>query len=453
MSESATASASVVRPQRKFIKRPDDNQLKASIENLRKEIKQLDLTSTELTNQINKHQIDKKVLDERNELTNQLKSLISKQGNFKQERASINDQIKLIDNQMKKKISEIQLATSKNNFKTVGEIDQRIQSLDNLIDSGNLKLADERRYVKEMSALRKLRKDFGSIEKIQISVDQDKIKISDLKKKLSSAQNKELNAQFESIQKRLDEINSSNKSVIAKRNELYDKRNAIKKQKDAKYEEIRTLKADFDKQMDKFRKTLAEEREKRQQEEKAQAELEKQQKRKEMAEQQLAEASVPAFTKEIDSIHNLLAYFDPTYVKPAKSLNKDSKSVPSSTSNQARKIEMPEDFVVLKKEQETFVAPQNKKSSKSKKSKAKSFTVDPDIIVALSDLSIQFPAKQEEVSQTVDILKETLTALEDKQEEQTKINIEKAKARIAQLEKEAEEEDKKAEESVEASEN
>ncbi|EDK46206.1 hypothetical protein LELG_04387 [Lodderomyces elongisporus NRRL YB-4239] len=239
-------SASKPSTQRKFIKRPDDKAMKDQIENLRKEIKQLDLASNEITAQIAKHQIDQKIMDERNKLTSELKALQSKQSGSKNERHALNEQIKAIDGQMKKKIAEIQQQTSKNNYKSVAEIDDKINSLDKLIDAGQLKLADERRYVKEMSALRKLRKDFGSIEQTQASIDQDKEKIAELKKKVAATHNKELNAQYDALQKKVDEINESNKTIISKRNELYDKRGELKKQKDAKYDEIRKLRAEFD---------------------------------------------------------------------------------------------------------------------------------------------------------------------------------------------------------------
>ncbi|KAK6454916.1 multicopy suppressor of BFA-induced lethality ER-golgi vesicle-tethering protein p115 [Scheffersomyces xylosifermentans] len=447
-SPSSTANGSSNRtgssqPQRKFIKRPDDKAVKDQVEALRAEIKKLDLTNNELNDAIAKAQIDQKIMDKRNDLQAQLKALIAKQSSTKNERNAINDQIKNIDSQLKKKIAEIQTQTAKNSFKNVGEIDARISYLDSLIDAGNLKLADERRHVKEMSSLRKLRKDFGSIEKTQALIDQDKEKIAELKKKLSSVQNKELSAQYDKIQKELDEINESNKSIISKRNELYNKRNEIKKQKDEKFNEIRKLRADFDEQFAKFKVTLAEERKKRDEEYKQRQEEEKQQKRKEIAEKQLAEASVPAFTEEINSIHNLLSYFDPSYVKPApKSAVTTNGNLP--TNNNIRKIEMPEDVVVIKKEQEAFFAGSKSKKSKQKKNKSKNFTVDPEVIVSLSDLSIPFPTKEEEVTSTVGILKETLQALEEKQEEQTKINIEKAKARIAKLE--AEEDAREAEE-------
>lgn len=416
--------------------------MKEEVEALKKEIKKLDLTNNELNAQIQKLQIDQKVMDERNKLQAELKSLISKQSSAKNERNNINDQIKAVDGSMKKKIAEIQQQTSKNNFKSVAEIDARIDSLDKAIDAGNLKLADERRFVKEMSALRKLRKDFGSIEKIQASIDQDKEKIAELKKKLAGTHNKEVQAQFETIQKKLDEINESNKSVISKRNKIYDQRSEIKKQKDAKYDEIRKLRSDFDAKFENFKKQMEEERQKRDEEYKAQQAERKQAKLKQRAEQELADASIPAFTEEINSIHNLLSYFDPSYVKPAtnkapSASSTNGSSIPSTTKNQARVIEFPEDLVVVKKEQDDFFTGTKRKGKGGKKQGGKkNFTVAPEIVVALSDLTIPFPLKEDDVPETIKTLKETLDALQEKQEEQTKVNIERAKAKIAKFKEE-----------------
>lgn len=453
--KSATTSTSAA-PRRREIKRPDDKAIKEEIEKLKDELKKLDLTNNEINAQIAKAQIDQKVMDKRNKLQTELKSLIAKQSQGKNERQLINDQIKAIDASMKKRIAEIQQQTSKNNFKNVAEIDSRINYLDGLIDAGNLKLADERRFVKEMSSLRKLRKDFGSIEKTQELIDQDKAKIAELKKKLSATHNKEVQAQFETIQKELDAINESNKTIISKRDELRDKRTEIKKQKDAKYEQIRKIRSDFDEKFASFKKQLAEEKKRRDEEYKQRLLEEKQQKKKEQAEKELAEASIPAFTEEINSIHTLLSYFDPSYVKPTK---KTETNGALPTNNNIRKVEFPEDFVVIKKEQEEFFAGTKGKKGKQhqkKSTKHKNFTVAPEVVVALSDLTIAFPTKEEEVPETIKTLKETLTALEEKQEEQTKINIERAKARIAKLEAEedkeeesettAEEKDQKVEE-------
>jgi hypothetical protein len=436
------------RAPRRFIKGPDDKAMKDQVQALRVEIDKLELSNNEITGEINKLQIDQKIMDTRNDLQKELKQIIAKQSTVRGERNAINDQIKSIDSQLKKKIAEIQAQTSKNNFKNAAEIDQRITYLDGLIDAGDLKLADERRFVKEMSSLRKLRKDFGGIEKTQALIDQDKEKIAELKKKLSAVQNKELSAQFDKIQKELDTINESNKSVISKRNEFYDKRNDVRAKKQELFQSIKKLRADHDEQYAKFKQSLADEKKKRDEEYKDQQADEKKQRRKANAEKELTNASIPAFTEELNTIHTLLAYFDPSYVKPApKSIVAANGSLPST--NKIRQVEMPQDVIVIKKEQENFFAgTKSKKASKQKKSK-RNFTVDPEIIIALSDLSIPFPTKEDEVPATLTILKETYTALEDKQEEQTKTNIEKAKARIAKLEAEedaAEAEDEEAEE-------
>lgn len=437
---------------RKFIKRPDDKALKAEIDELNKQIKALDVQHKEIQSQIEKNTSDPKVMERRKELQGQLKEVIQKQGSIKQERNGIQDQIKNVDAGLKRKIAEIQAQTAKNNFKTVGEIDLRINYLDKLIDAGDLRLVDERKYVKEMSSLRKLRKDFGAVEKQQELIDADKARIAELKKKLSSVQNKDAQAEFERVQKELDELSASNKVVTDKRKELFNKRDAVKKSKDQAYGKIRSLRADFDQEFDKFKKLLSDEKKKRDDEYKQQQQAQKLQKRKEEAEKQLAEASVPAFTHEINSIHNLLGYFDSEYVKPApkSAASASSTSVPPSTANSARKIDFPEDVVVIKKEQLSFVEGSKKKKGKKSTTKTKAFSVDPDVIVALGDLSIPLPTKQEDVASTIDILKETYTALEAKQEEQTKINIEKAKARIAKLEAEADKEDAVEADDVEA---
>lgn len=441
-------SSTAQRP-RRFIKRPDDSVMKQGIDALRAEIKKLDLTASEITAQIDKTVLDSKTTEKRKQLQGELKEIIAKQGNLKQERNAIQEQIKNVDTGLKRKIAEIQKLTAKNNFKSAAEIDARVAYLDDLVGTGTLKLADERRHVKEMTSLRKLRKDYADVEKQQEAIDKDKEKIAELKKKLGAVGNKEVQQQFEKVQKELDEINDSNKSTYSKRTELINKRNEIKKLKDAKYDEIRRLRSEFDAELTKFKTTLAEEQKKRDEEYKAQRAEQRQLKRREAAEKKLTEASVPAFTKEINEIQSLLSYFDPSYVKPQKNaVAEATKSTVESKVN-IRQVEMPSDVVVLKKEQQSFFEGSKSKKTKKKAPKVKNFTVDSDVIISLTDLSIPLPTKTDEVPNTINVLKETLSALQSKQEEQTKANIERAKAEIAKLEAVADEDDEDDEEAVE----
>ncbi|RLV85699.1 Nuclear segregation protein BFR1 [Meyerozyma sp. JA9] len=438
--DSPTETTTNGRP-RRFIKRPDDSAFNKEIEELKNEIKKLDLSANEVSAQLQKVVTEPALAERRKELQGQLRELISKQNAIKGERNAIMDQIKAVDAQIKRKLSEIQTQTSKHNFKSVGEIDKRIAHLDSLVEAGDLKLAEEKRYVMEMSQLRKVRKDFGAVEKTQESIDADKAKVAELKKKLGQVQNREIQAQFEKIQAELDELNKKNQGVSEKRNELFKKRTQIRKSKDEKYDRIRKLNADKSAEFAKFKQEMEEEKKKRAEEARQHLQEEKRRKRKENAEKQLADASVPAFTAEISAIHNLLSYFDPSYVKPQpKAQVAGPKSEPVGTPTTIRKVEMPADLVVVKKEQEEFFAGSKGKKSKGKKAKSKNFTVDPEVIVSLGDLAIPLPTKSEDVPETIATLKETLTALEGKQEEQTKINIERAKERIAKLEAEEAEE-------------
>ncbi|WEJ93743.1 multicopy suppressor of BFA (Brefeldin A) [Yamadazyma tenuis] len=433
---------------RRFIKRPDDSAMKSEVTKLRKEIEKVDLSINTLTSQIDKISVDSATNSKRQELQQQLKELTAQQASIKGERQQFMDQIKAIDTQLKRKVTEIQQQTSKNSFKSVKDIDARIAYLDSLVDGGELKLADERKTVKEMSALRKLKKDFGSVEKQQQSIDADKSKIADLKKKLNAIQNKEVQAKYEAIQKELDEIRSANKSIYDKKGDLVSKRNALRKEKDSKYDAIKKLRSEFDNEFTRFKTLMTEERKRRDEEYKSRQQEEKKAKAKEVADKELSEASKPAFETEINAIHSLLKYFDPEYVIPKPKTFEEESFV--TNTNSVRTVEMPSDVTVLKKEKESFFEGTNsKKNKKGKSSKAKAFTVAPDIIVSLADLSIPLPTKQENVADTVATLKETLTALEAKQDEQTKANIEKAKAKVAKLQKEAEEAEAKEEDAEE----
>lgn len=430
--------ASIQQRPRRFIKRPDDKAMKADIEAIRAEIKKLDVSHADLNAQIEKSVLDPKVAEKRKSLQAELKEIISKQSGLKSERTSIQEQIKNVDTNLKRKIAEIQKITAKNNYKSVSEIDSRIEYLDNLVGSGSLMLAEERRHVKEMTSLRKLRKDFSEVEKQQEAIDKDKAKIAELKTKLNAVGNKQVQQEFERVQKELDAIFESNKSVYNKRTELINKRNAVGKSRDAKYDEMRKVRADFDAEFTKFKADLAEEQKKRDEEQKAENEANKKAKLKEIAEKRLAEASVPAFTKEINEIHSLLAYFDPTYTKPQTNAVLDATKPTLESKHNIRQVEMPSDVVIIKKEQESFFEGSKTKKGKKKAPKNKNFTVESDVILSLSELSIPLPTKTGDVPQTVTVLKETLAALQEKQGEQTKVNIEKAKAQIAKLEAESE---------------
>ncbi|CCH41126.1 Nuclear segregation protein BFR1 [Wickerhamomyces ciferrii] len=423
------------RVQKRFIKGPDNKARDEIINKLNKEIKAKDLTLNEIKAQISKTTTDPKINEERKNLIGELNELKKTQADFKGKRDLINSKIKEVDSQLKKKISEVQSVTSKHNYKSTNDIDNEIKKLEDQISSGDLKLVEERLAIKNITQLRKLRKDFNGIQSQQKLIDQDKEKISNLKKELSSLNSKEVSAKFESIQKQLDELSLSNKSVNDKRQSLYDQRNKLQKEKDVLYNSIRKTRSDYDDQYKKFKKALQDEKIRVATEEaKLKSEKDKAERSSTKA-KILSEASKPAFTEEIKTVESLLTFFDPTFVKSKTNDALQSKTF--ITERKGRVIEQLDDDLIIKKEETPFFAGSNG-SSKGKKGKksaaAKKFTLEPTIITQLGDLEISLPTSQDDVSKTIESLKLKLDEYLKTQDEVTAKNIESAKLEISKLE-------------------
>lgn len=417
------------RAQRRFIKSPDTAARDEQLAKINAEIKQKDSLLTEIKAQIAKAVTDPKVSNERKELIEQLKELRKTQGDLKNKRTVIQAKIKEVDSALKRKIGDAQATTSKYSFKSVGEIDARVQKHEDEIASGSLALVDERRLVKEISNLRKVRKDFAGLESQQRAIDADKAKISELKKELGAFNSKETSEKFDSLQKQLDELSVSNKSITDKRDDLFKKRNALQKEKDVLYAEIKRIRDEFDQQFKAFKKALEEER-KRVAEEEASHKAEKaKSERKVKLEKELTEASKPAFEHEISTIHTLLTYFDPSYVKPVEEFGFNT----TGASKAARVVTDTADYEVIKKDDEVFFAGSKSKKNKQKKTQKK-FTLEPELISQLADLDLALPTSQELVPALVEELKTKLGKFTAVQKETTEKNVASAKAKIAKLE-------------------
>ncbi len=431
---------------------PNKEALDATLETLNIELKAKDKEINEIAAQMNalKNGTASGPDDKRTELQNELKTLINEQSKIKTQRNAINDEIKVVDNSLKKKIKELQAARGKSNFKSADDVAKQIERLEKDIDSGNLKLVDERRHIKEISNLNRIKRDFSGLDSIQKSIDQEKEKLTTLREKLNGVQNKELNARFDVVKGQLDEIRESRSKVNDKKSVLYKKREGLHKEKDAIYSKIRAARDEFHTQRKAYQEFAREERARRLEAEKAEREASEKAHRKEVAEAKLAEASIPAFSTEIKAINTLIVYFDPTFVPKNTSILGAKVNGLSIDHHSRRKIEVPEGAVLVKKVQEDFFTgskgKKNKKRNNKEQQQQQRVSYDPYIINQLAQLGAPVPTNKETVPETVEALKKKLAEFESNQETQTKKNVEKAKAEIAKLEKEAAEAAKAEEE-------
>ncbi|ODQ47457.1 hypothetical protein PICMEDRAFT_71530 [Pichia membranifaciens NRRL Y-2026] len=424
--------------QRKFIKQPDVEQKNKKIDKLNDDIKKIEASITLISTQIESTATPKADAEKRKTLTAELRKIVSFQDDIKKKRHNINDQVRLIDQNIKKKISEINAKTSKYNFKTVEDIDNNIRKIENSIESGNLMLVEEKKALKEITALNKLKKDFAGIELTQKSVDSDKAKIAELKASLSGITNKEVQTQFESITKELDELSEKNKSIQTKRDELFNKRRALQNEKYEHLKEIRKIRDDFDAKFKRFKSDMDNERKKREEEEKAyRLYLE----RKDLLEeiQQLeSSAKVPAFTEEISQVKAAISSLDPTIKfeeEKVSALDTLGSSSLDKISTKVSEIQLPEDAEIIKKEEETFFAPtvKSKKGKKNNNKKKQNKTIDSHVVTQLTVIGVNVPATQEDIPKVVEQLQEKLEEYKKNQVDANKKNEEQASEKIAKI--------------------
>lgn len=405
---------------RKFIKMPDNKARDAAVKEIKAKIDKLDKSLEQIKKDIEVAVTPKADVAKRNELTTELKSIIRAQGDLKKKKQIVNEQIKATDAIMKRKIGEIQEKTAKHNFKTVKDIEDRIRKLEANIESGDMILVEEKRAIKEITTLNKVKKDFMGFDQIQKSIDTDKAKIAELKKSLGELSNKDIQARFEEITKSLDAITEKNKSVDTKRKALFDERSKLYKEKDALRDEMRSIYNAFDAKFKKFKADMDAERKRRVEEEKAYnlylKKVELLDEVKEIAEQ----AKEPADASEISELKTLISKLD-------VSEEADESDAPVA------EIALPEGAELIQKKQESFFMG-TAKSKKNKKSKKKSKApLDAALVGIFVQMGVPIPSSSEDIPKTLDALKEKLQALEASQEEKSAQAIEKAQAKIDKI--------------------
>lgn len=421
-------------PQHKY-KRPDVGVRDKKLETLNAQLKKIDNEVAILRKQIDQNQVGDSTQQERKKLQEQTREIIKTQADLKSRRNAIHDNIKQLDGHIKRKTAEINDKLGrKAKYSTPGEVKQRISEIEDQISSGELSLIQEKLLVKEMQSLNKLNKDLVAIEPIKKSVDQDKIKIAELKEELNQLNPKEVSAKFEQTQEKLNSLQSKTQGVYDKRQVLFNKRSALYKKRDEIYAEIRKIRADFDNEFKSFKQKLEKERLKREEDQKLSKLLEEKDVAVGDVQERLNHAKLPAFTYEIEAIENALTVLDPTYEKPKKNIFGDE--VKTNGPQPAKKVEDNGLVMVTKKTDDVF---SNTAPSKSKKHKKKSqsngqkasitesadgkFSLEPTLIATLAELDVTVPISKEEIATAVEQLKKKHEDFLSKQDEQTDQNI------------------------------
>ncbi|ATY60412.1 nuclear segregation (Bfr1) [Cordyceps militaris] len=379
----------------------------------------------------------------RQELIAQANEIRQKQAGGKNARTSKLDQIKRLDEQVRSRIAEQKTAKAKVSFKTADDVDRQIANLDAQVNSGSMKLVEERKALADISALRKVRKTFGQFDDSQKQIDELRAKIKEIKDSMEDPEQKAMSEQYNKIQAELDQIKAEQDTAYKGLSSLRDERTKLHAEQQETFTAIRKLKDDYYSQK---KAAMAYEREAR---EKARERREAENKRyhlerkKAEAERLLSEASDPAFLEEIRRANNLLVFLDPSQ-KPAE---KTPLLAASGMTAQAQRTVDATGLkgTALKKKEDRGddYLPAAKKGKKGKKSGAstatKGYSCPPSVVEDCAFMGIDPPMSAEDVPAVVEKVQAKLNSWKADQAAQTQKNVDAAKKRIEELDKADEE--------------
>jgi hypothetical protein len=324
------------------------------------------------------------------------------------------------------------------------------RNLDKQVDSGSLKLAEEKRALQEINQTKRIRKTVESFKANSDAIDADRAAVEELKKQLDDPEAKAISERYDTIKAQLDEIKKEEDEIYANRSQLIEERTSLQQQLDSLFSERRESTARFREANDRFYAKLNEDRARRAERVRAQREAEEEEKRKARTIQLREEASQPAFQLQIEDCQTLIDFFSGKSTTATVSSAKAGYTGPSLEIRQVEAV--PDNLVPRKKkgedEEAYFVGGKGKnKGKKGPKvngtpaattatevpSSSSNVNVPFTTLSALLSLSIPPPSSQADVPRVVEDLKTKKAWFEANQARVTAESIAKAEAEIQRL--------------------
>jgi uncharacterized coiled-coil DUF342 family protein len=142
-------------------------------------------------------------------------------------------------------VKELNAAKSKFPFKNAQEIDTQVKTLERQVESGSLKLVEERKALNEINSLKKMRKTVDAFSTQQDAIEADRKAMDEIRAKLDSPEAKAANDKFNALKEQLDALNAKFDDAQKGRNKLYEERDGLKKQMDEQYSKRRELQTNY----------------------------------------------------------------------------------------------------------------------------------------------------------------------------------------------------------------
>ena len=321
------------------------------------------------------------------------------------------------------------------------------------MESGQLRLGDEKRAIHEISNNHRLRRTVEGFQAEQAAIDCSKEEEEELRAQFEDPEAKAISDHYEKLKAEFDDLKRESDEAFANRSKLFDERNTLQRGVDTLWSLKKESHQRFKDASDRYWVKVKEEQAKRSERLRQQKAAEEQQKKLDLVERLREEASSPAYQIEIQDCQTLIDAFSkgttsevPVVTSAAEQKAAGVAGVPQLD---IRKVEVPTDLVARKKkgeeEEAYFVAGKGKKSKRGPKangrnspalstpSTSSSFHIPLSTLTALLSLSIPPPGSKDEIPRVVEDLKTKKAWFEANQELTTKERIAKAELEIKRI--------------------
>ncbi|RMJ21147.1 nuclear segregation protein [Aspergillus sp. HF37] len=429
--------------------RPNEDAFKADLAQAEKE----HATAQEKLNQVKakidtaKPNQDSPTAKRQQELRSELSAIRQKQQGFKASRSSTQEKINALDSTLKARIAEQNNSRTRMPFKNVDEVDREIARLEKQVDSGAMRLVDEKKALSDVSTMRKQRKNFAGLDEAQNAITDLKTQVAGLKKSLDTPEARALSDKYTAIQKELDGLKAQQDGAFKNLNALRDERTRLHAEQQQKYSAIRGLKDAHFKARRAYKEYEDEAWKARRERMKAEREAFDREKKKKVADKKLEEASLPAYADEILTAYGLIRHFNPSYDFASLDLEDKKDEGANFRADVGRTVDASDmkGVKVVKKEDredDYFAGTGGKKGKKGKKGSPAAadgakINLSAGIIEDFAKVKIDPPMNQPDVPGVVEKLAAKIGEWKKSQASKTDENIKKAKEEIARLEEEA----------------
>ncbi|CAO3566468.1 unnamed protein product [Mortierella alpina] len=390
---------------------------------------------------------DKTEFDPRTSLRKRLSELREQQAASKKGKQAKIDELNALNVALKKKIADLKVLNDKLPLKTCEAVDAQISALTKQVESGKIKLVEEKRFLSEISTLTKSKKSVAAAQAQQVAIDEDKKAIASLREAMNDPASSAQSDEYSAIQAQLDEITKAKDEVWKKRNELFDERTRLQKEIEVEYQRKKAVNDEYFAAVREHSTLLQEEQVRRREEFQQKKQLDLEEKRLAIAKEERDLAEIPAFQTEIttcDSVYKYLLQFSHDQKRVIEEVKADGGSPAQSSGASIRQADMttnvPAGVMLAKKadkvEEVFFVYNAKAKKNKGLKEKKKEnapLTLPLAVVEQLVELKISVPSSSADVRKTLDALSEMSITFKANQAKATAENKRRAEERIAKL--------------------